>query len=554
MNILEPTKVSDNQSLHVVNNVYEMMNDPTIFNTFADRLAELIDNQSNIEGVVAALEASAKLADRVLAAPEVDLTSEIGVLVVGVSRNNIITHVPPQSEAWLKTKFVSNSKGMGWIDTQNNVRNIAHVLQLDGQRYLPVHPILREGLKSGSIARLIVVHQFSMTDGAMSALTELYELTPAEIKLCMQLAEGKTLNDAAIFNKVKKSTVRSQLKTIFGKMGVKSQSELVRILTQISAASAIQAFSNANKIALDPNWKNGLVSIQTEFCKTRYGTRLAYSKFGDPKGRPVLYFHHGLGSRVHSRQMAEAAKKHGCLIYKFERPGYGHSDVLPDMSVKAIGHMTEDLIKHIGASRVSAIGYGVGGRTLLDVLPYVNERIDNVVLYSFRGGLNNAGATVMQKLSRLIWENPAVFINFMKIMMMNASEEKVRKNLQKYYQSSEVDLKILDNPAFIIDRIREIELAMRQDFAGTIFDYKNARRPVSDYSHRAFAIPVKAIFGALDSFNTLSNNKPYLSQLPQCKTYMSQGDGQLHIDHDFDRFLHSAFKTPNTCDWLSEMF
>ena len=227
------------QNLQVINNVYEMMHDPAIFSTFADRLAALIDDQNNIENVAFALDASAKLADRVLASPEMDLISEIGVLVLGVSRSNYITHVPPLGEEWLKTKFVSNSKGMGWIETKDNVRNIAHVLQLDGQRHLPIHPILREGLKSGAIARLVVVHQFSMTEGAKSALTELYTLTPAEIKLCKHLAEGKTLNEAAYISKIKKSTVRSQLKKIFEKMGVKSQSELVRILTQISAASAL---------------------------------------------------------------------------------------------------------------------------------------------------------------------------------------------------------------------------------------------------------------------------------------------------------------------------
>ena len=540
------------QSLQVINNVYEMMHDPAIFSTFADRLAALIDDENNIDNVAFALDASAKLADRVLASPEIDLISEIGVLVLGVSRSNFVTHVPPLGEEWLKTKFISNSKGMGWIETKGNVRNIAHVLQLDGQKHLPIHPILREGLKSGAIARLVVVHQFSMTEGAKSALTELYMLTPAEIKLCKQLAEGKTLNEAAGLSKIKKSTVRSQLKKIFEKMGVKSQSELVRILTQISAASAIQALSQANKTTLEPNWKNGLVSIQTEFCKTRYGTRLAYSKFGDPNGKPVLYFHHGLGARVHSRQMAEAAKKHRCLIYKFERPGYGNTEVLPDMSIKAIGQITEDLIKHIGVSKISAIGYGVGGRTLLDILPILKGKISDVTLYSFRGGLNNSGATVIQKLSKLIWERPTIFINFMKIMMMNASQEAILKNLKKYYQNSEADLKVLDNAVFVNDRIREIKLAIRQDFAGMIFDHKNASLPMTNFGHPALAVPVKAIFGTQDPFNTPQDNKPYMEQIPHCSTYLSESDGQLQIDYDFDRFLQSAFSLPEECNWLTE--
>lgn len=541
---------AEQKSLQLVNHVYEMMHDPSVFITFAEKLSEVIDDEQSIMGVRLALENSAKLAGRFDTTSYVELSRDIGVIVVGIDNNNKISHVPPFGEKWLGSKFVGNENGIGWIDAKDHTRNVAHTLQLDVQKHLPVHFELREGVKSGQITKLAVIHQFALSDGAQDALRELYDLTPAEIRLCVLIAEGNSLKEAANIAKVKVSTPRSHLKKIFLKMGMKSQTDLIRILTQISAASAIQDFSRENKINLIPDWKNGIVSIQTKICKTRYGTRLTYSEFGDPEGKPVLYFHQAVGSRIHTRSMAEAAKKHRLLIYKFDRPGFGDSPILPNMSIKAIGHVTEDLLNHISADEVYAIGHAVGARTLLDIIPHTNERIKGVAVYSFRGVFKYSSSTLMNKMSQIIWENPHLLVSFLKIMKLNSSDVAIENNLKKYYQDSSADLKVLENSEFMRGRIRE--LAIRKDFSGTLFDHKNLRSPFPDFSQPAFDIPIKAIFGTDDPFNKPQDAEPYLRNLSQCQTLLSKGDGQLHMEYDFDRFLHSAYSAVENCPWITE--
>jgi DNA-binding CsgD family transcriptional regulator len=58
----------------------------------------------------------------------------------------------------------------------------------------------------------------------------LYGLTQAESRLALSLAEGRSLKDAAEQLGVAQSTVRSQLKSIFGKTNTSRQSQLVRLL------------------------------------------------------------------------------------------------------------------------------------------------------------------------------------------------------------------------------------------------------------------------------------------------------------------------------------
>ncbi len=61
----------------------------------------------------------------------------------------------------------------------------------------------------------------------------LYGLTRAETNLAMLLLDGKSLSEAADLNNVGRETVRSQLKSIFGKTGTRRQGELIGLLARL---------------------------------------------------------------------------------------------------------------------------------------------------------------------------------------------------------------------------------------------------------------------------------------------------------------------------------
>lgn len=62
------------------------------------------------------------------------------------------------------------------------------------------------------------------------ALCSIYQLTPAEAKLAVGLANGLSLQQYAEQNNSSVTTVRSQLKSVFSKMEVNKQQDVVRIL------------------------------------------------------------------------------------------------------------------------------------------------------------------------------------------------------------------------------------------------------------------------------------------------------------------------------------
>jgi DNA-binding CsgD family transcriptional regulator/PAS domain-containing protein len=68
-----------------------------------------------------------------------------------------------------------------------------------------------------------------------TSLLRAYGLTPAEMRLASSLGQGQSLKFAAESSGVTFNTVRSQLKSIFSKLGVNRQSQLVKFLQQCSA-------------------------------------------------------------------------------------------------------------------------------------------------------------------------------------------------------------------------------------------------------------------------------------------------------------------------------
>ena len=58
---------------------------------------------------------------------------------------------------------------------------------------------------------------------------QLFQLTPAETSLAIQLANGLSLEEAAEVLNIRRNTARAHLRSIFSKTGVRRQTELVRI-------------------------------------------------------------------------------------------------------------------------------------------------------------------------------------------------------------------------------------------------------------------------------------------------------------------------------------
>ncbi|HJS98218.1 MAG TPA: helix-turn-helix transcriptional regulator [Terriglobales bacterium] len=91
---------------------------------------------------------------------------------------------------------------------------------------------------SGAAAVLFVYDPELQVKPPLDLLQQGYGLTKAEARLALVLVEGHSLKDAAEKCSVTHNTVRSQLKSIFTKTGVRHQGELIRLLLRSHLSSS----------------------------------------------------------------------------------------------------------------------------------------------------------------------------------------------------------------------------------------------------------------------------------------------------------------------------
>ena len=82
---------------------------------------------------------------------------------------------------------------------------------------------------------LVIVRDLShpSSQRGFHLLVELFELTPAELRLCERLFQGFSINEAAELNGITRQTARDYLKNIFSKTNTNRQSALMKLMASL---------------------------------------------------------------------------------------------------------------------------------------------------------------------------------------------------------------------------------------------------------------------------------------------------------------------------------
>jgi len=372
----------------------------------------------------------------------------------------------------------------------------------------------------------------------MSALKELYHLTPAELRLCNHLGQGLSLKESAEQLGVGSETNRTHLKRIFHKMGINSQNELVRIITQISAASSIYDVTRKHDLDLIDSKKNSIQTTHTAYIRTRHGSKLCYSCYGDPEGEPLLFFHHMIGCRILSDDMVNMAYKAGVLVYTFDRPGYGESEPIENYSPKILAECTEDFLNAHGLQEVHALAPAISGRSVLEAIPHMKGRLKSLDLYSFRGVSPPHDPThIWNHFIYLLIKNAKYVEPMVRLQKSAFSNQSVVKNMQSAYGSSTPDQRYVSNPKNRFYLLNVLQLACKQNGIGPSYEFTNLRKSYSPNQDDYQDIEIRAYFGEHDKYNPLEDAQDFLRQFPNLSIKTVPDAGQLLLFGRFDEFI-----------------
>lgn len=95
--------------------------------------------------------------------------------------------------------------------------------------------------------------------------------------------------------------------------------------------------------------------------KLKVGRKLGFIEYGDPKGKPLFFFHGWPGSRYSGKETDIAAKKLGVRVISTDRPGIGLSDFQKDRRLLDWSDDVVELADYLGIKRFSLMGVSGGG-------------------------------------------------------------------------------------------------------------------------------------------------------------------------------------------------
>jgi pimeloyl-ACP methyl ester carboxylesterase/DNA-binding CsgD family transcriptional regulator len=248
------------------------------------------------------------------------------------------------------------------------------------------HPLALAGFEldiHGGSYFLLTTVDLRLDEETAGALAKAYQLSPAEAEVGLALARGRAPAVIAAQRQVSLNTVRTQIKVLLRKLNAASIPDLVRILSGFAACvAACRTMTSGSPDRSKAYWhrRKGTLRLPD-------GRQLAYEDSGAANGRPVLFVHNLLLGPSLTDPAIEVASRKGWRFIAPSRPGFGHSEPLPQLRegalIDAFARDAVRLLDHLGIEQALLIGHLSGGVYALRLAELAPERFQGLVLVSY---------------------------------------------------------------------------------------------------------------------------------------------------------------------------
>lgn len=300
---------------------------------------------------------------------------------------------------------------------------------------------------------------------------ETFGLTPAEARLAAALKDGLALKEAAAALNISVNTARNQIKSVFEKLGVNRQGDLIRHLTELSQ---LAAYIRSAEDAREPAPAAAPGEVPYSFTELPDGRRLAWRDYGVPHGLPVILLPSSVSSSYIWEPEAEAAARMGLRYIVVERPGTGASTPDPGLTFESFARDLEDFADALGLARFRLVARSSASPFALAAAARLGSRVALLMLTSTRLGIPEGAprnpkeakgmlATFFNNLKRYPWLLDSTLF----ILRAKMSRNFIRPLVYKFFEPSPADVAFIRaTPSLEAAMIRSTMETVAHTYAG----------------------------------------------------------------------------------------
>lgn len=269
---------------------------------------------------------------------------------------------------------------------------------------------------------------------------------------------------------------------------------------------------------------------------------MGFAEFGDPRGKPVFYFHGFPGSRLEAQVAADLASRHMARLIAVDRPGYGLSDFKPD---RLIGEWPADVLEFADSLRLGrfiVLGLSGGGPYAAACALKIPDRLISVGIVSGMGppeALAQSGSmTWMNRAALFLARRIPVLVDWACAGFARSIRRRPDRVISRLRRLvSPVDREVLNRKEFQETLCRSFREAVRLDSRGPARDLFLYARPW-DFRLQDIKMPVHLWHGELDRIVPPSLGRFQQGAIPNCRAtyYGQEGHFSLIMNHMKDIF------------------
>jgi len=288
-------------------------------------------------------------------------------------------------------------------------------------------------------------------------------------------------------------------------------------------------------VGKEPNNKEEKMSdLINQQIKLKDERKLGYAECGNPKGKPVFYFHGTPGSRFECNIFPEAANSVGARIIVADRPGYGLSDFQKGRRLLDWPNDVAELADNLGIDRFAIMGLSGGGPYAAACAFKIPERLTAVAMVSSAYPYDPA---VKDNLSGP--QRQGIFTDLIAFGQLKTSYKKLVRNLrldpiavaQQMYGSSDKDKELLARPEVIQLLGANLQQAFLSGPRGGALDWLIVTRPWG-FRLDGISVGVQLWQGKFDIVIPPNKGSDMANRIPNCQVkFLEEGHISLLCNH-----------------------